>query len=196
MTDQRTHKTTDLPPKGDRNADPITDQPGAHPIETGIGAALGGAAAGALAGTVVGPVGTAIGAVVGAVAGGYAGKSVGEHIDPTIEDAWYGEYVDTRAQLKKSEDREVYRPAYRYGIEHAARCEDTRFEDVEPELRGGWESYRGESALDWERARDAARDAWERTFQLREERPRVDKDQDEEPAVEETDKARARGKSR
>ena len=37
-------KKVDLPPKGPRNADPLTDAPGAHPIETGVGATLGGAA--------------------------------------------------------------------------------------------------------------------------------------------------------
>ena len=66
-------------------ADPITDAPGAHPIETGIGAAVGGAASGMAVGAVAGPVATAIGAAVGAVAGGYAGKGIGELIDPTTK---------------------------------------------------------------------------------------------------------------
>ena len=30
-------KKIDLPPKGSRNPDPITDAPGAHPIEAGVG---------------------------------------------------------------------------------------------------------------------------------------------------------------
>ena len=44
MTDPE--KKIDLPPRGSRNADPITDAPGSHPIETGIGAAVAGAASG------------------------------------------------------------------------------------------------------------------------------------------------------
>jgi len=52
-------KSVDVPPTGSRNPDPITDAPGSHPIETGIGAAVGGAATGAAVGTVAGPVGTA-----------------------------------------------------------------------------------------------------------------------------------------
>ena len=36
-------KKVDLPPTGKRNADPITNEPGSHPIETGIGAAAVGA---------------------------------------------------------------------------------------------------------------------------------------------------------
>ena len=34
-------KKLDLPPKGNRNPDPITNEAGAHPIETGVGAAGG-----------------------------------------------------------------------------------------------------------------------------------------------------------
>ena len=39
-------RKVDLPPKGNRNPDPITDAPGSHPIETGIGAAVAGVATG------------------------------------------------------------------------------------------------------------------------------------------------------
>src|SRR5688572_33242588 len=77
----------------DTNPDPITGEPGAHPIGTGLGAAAGGAAAGAAAGAVGGPVGAAVGAIVGGVAGGLAGKGIAEQIDPTAEDAyWRDEY--------------------------------------------------------------------------------------------------------
>jgi len=44
-------------PNNNLNPDPITDEPGAHPIGTGIGAA-GGAVTGAAAGSVAGPIGT------------------------------------------------------------------------------------------------------------------------------------------
>lgn len=176
MAHKNREKKTDLPPKGDRNPDPITDAAGAHPIETGVGAALGGVAAGAAIGSVAGPVGTAIGAAVGAVAGGLAGKAAGEYIDPTIEDEWLRDYAGT-TKLKKGETHETFRPAYQYGIEHAASREGTRFEEIEPELKSNWDSYRGDSHLGWDRARDAARDAWDRTFKLREERLHIDKEQ-------------------
>src|SRR3954453_470663 len=73
----------------DTNPDPITGEPGSHPVGTGIGAAVTGAAAGVAGGAIGGPVGAAVGAVVGAVAGGYAGKAVEEEIDPTAEDAYW-----------------------------------------------------------------------------------------------------------
>ena len=61
-------KSVDLPPYGPRNPDPLTDAPGSHPIETGIGAALGGAATGAAIGIALGPPGVILGTVLGAVA--------------------------------------------------------------------------------------------------------------------------------
>ena len=87
-------KTVDLPPHGPRNPDPITDVPGSHPIETGIGAVLGGAASGMAVGTLTaGPLGAVAGAIIGgAAAGGLAGKGIGELIDPTTEDNWIREY--------------------------------------------------------------------------------------------------------
>ena len=45
----------------DLNRDPITDEPGSHPVGTGVGA-TGGAVAGAAAGAIGGPIGMAVGA--------------------------------------------------------------------------------------------------------------------------------------
>jgi uncharacterized protein (TIGR02271 family) len=67
------------------NRDPITKEPGAHPIGTGVGAAAAGAA-GAAVGSVAGPVGTAVGATAGAVVGGLGGKAVAESFNPTTGD--------------------------------------------------------------------------------------------------------------
>src|SRR3954468_14331864 len=72
------------------NRDPITGEPGAHPIGTGVGAAAGGAT-GAAIGAVGGPAGAAVGLVAGAVVGGLAGKAGGESVNPTVEDAYWRE---------------------------------------------------------------------------------------------------------
>src|SRR4030095_16116550 len=74
----------------DLNRDPITDEPGAHPVGTGVGTA-GGAVAGAAAGSLGGPIGAAIGGVVGAVVGGLAGKAAAEAVNPTAEEAHWRE---------------------------------------------------------------------------------------------------------
>ena len=168
-------KTVDLPPKGPRNADPITDAPGAHPIETGVGAGVIGAAAGLTVGLLGGPVGGVIGATIGgAIAGGLAGHGVGELIDPTTEDTWLMEYYSS-TKHRKGENREHYRDAYRYGLASANQYHDRHFEEVEPELRTGWETNHGKSKLSWDQASGAVRHAFDRTVQLREEQLRVTK---------------------
>lgn len=68
-----------------RHEDPLSNEAGAFPVGTGVGAMLGGAAAGAAVGAVAGPVGALVGTIAGGVVGGYTGKVVSEYIDPTIE---------------------------------------------------------------------------------------------------------------
>ena len=82
--------------KNPANRDPITDEPGSHPVGTGVGSA-GGAVAGAAAGAVVGgPIGAAVGGVVGAVAGGAAGHAAGEAVNPTEEAAFWRDNYNKR----------------------------------------------------------------------------------------------------
>src|SRR5690606_24706226 len=104
--------------------DPITGEPGSHPIGAGLGAAAGGAAAGAAAGSVAGPVGTVVGAIAGGIAGGYAGKAVAEQIDPTAEDAYWREEYPRRDYYDESVAYEDIQPAYRHGWESRGRYAD------------------------------------------------------------------------
>lgn len=144
------------------NLDPITGTPGAHPIGTGLGAALGGAAAGALTGTAAGPLGTLVGASLGAIVGGLAGKSVAESVDPTREDTYWRANHATRDYIEPGVGYDDYGPAYRYGVIAFARYPGSRFEEIEDHLSRDWSTERGQSNLDWARARDATRDAWHR----------------------------------
>jgi len=153
-------KSVDLPPTGSRNADPITDAPGAHPIETGVGAAVGGVAAGAAIGSVAGPVGTAVGAAVGAVVGGYAGKGVGEMIDPTAEEEWLRGEFPSRSYAKGA-TYETYKPAYDYARTCDATCTDRPYEEAEKELQTGWDKSEHASTLPWEKAKPAMRDVYD-----------------------------------
>ena len=144
----------------DTNPDPITGEPGSHPVGTGVGAA-GAGAAGAAIGSMAGPVGTVVGAVVGAVAGGFAGKAAAEAIDPTAEDAYWRQNHASRPYSRGS-DYNTYQPAYRYGWESRSRYPDDSFEAKESELQSGWGAARGQTKLEWENAKLAARDAWNR----------------------------------
>lgn len=154
-------KTVDLPPRGDRNPDPITDAPGAHPIETGVGATLAGVAAGALAGALGGPLGAVAGAIAGGAAvGGVAGHAVGELIDPTLEDNWISDYAKSQANPPTEAERETLRRAFRFGTASQANYSSTDFREVENDLRRDWESRESAS---WEIVREAVRVGFDRT---------------------------------
>ena len=146
----------------DANPDPLSGEPGAHPVGTGIGAAITGAAAGAAGGALGGPVGAIAGAAIGAVAGGYAGKAVEESIDPTAEDAYWSSNYKNRSYVEKDSDYSTYQPAYRYGWESRGQYAGRRFDEVEPDLERKWSQSRGKSTLGWDKAKLAARDAWDR----------------------------------
>ena len=151
------------PPRGqDENRDPISGEPGSHPVGTGLGAAAAGAASGALGGAVAGPVGAAVGAVVGAVAGGLAGKGVAESIDPTVEDAYWREHHATRPYATKDDDYSQYGPAYQYGYESHSQHAGKPWTEVESHMQQGWNKVRGESKLEWEKAKHATREAYDR----------------------------------
>lgn len=154
----------------DANRDPISGAPGAHPVGVGIGAAVGGLAAGigagaalgAATGTVVGPVGTVIGAAVGAVVGGLAGKSAAEAIDPTVEQTYWHANYTTRPYVVGSRSFDDYGPAYSVGTDAHTKYPGKSFDEIEPHLSRDWSASRGKSNLDWARAKDASRDAWNR----------------------------------
>ncbi len=150
----------------DENRDPISGEPGAHPVGTGLGAAGAGAAGLAAGMAVGGPVGAAVGAVVGAVAGGLGGKAVAEEIDPTAEDAYWRENYSTRPYFDKAVSYDHYRPAYQYGWEARSLYSDKTWDEIESELESQWSSRRGNSSLAWKKARHASRDAWERVGTL------------------------------
>jgi hypothetical protein len=156
-----TRKTTHAGKEDPLNRDPITGEPGAHPVGTGVGAA-GGAATGVALGAAAGPAGMAIGGVLGAVAGGLAGNAVAEGIDPTAEDAYWSEKYRDEPYYEDDYDYPDYEPAYRMGYQSYGRHQGHRFEDRESELSRTWNEHRGSSRLEWEQARPAAQAGWHR----------------------------------
>jgi hypothetical protein len=148
----------------DANLDPLSGEPGAHPVGTGVGAAGAGAVGAAIGGAIGGPVGAVVGAVVGSVGGGLAGKEVAERIDPTVEDAYWRDNYTSRPYVESDYTYDDYAPAYRTGYESFARHVGTgkTYDEVEPELRRDYESSHGNARLGWEKAKHASRDAWNR----------------------------------
>lgn len=145
----------------DANRDPLTDEPGAHPIGTGVGAAMGGTAAGAAAGAFGDPVGAAIGGVVGAVAGGLAGKAAAETVNPSAEDAYWRAAYDREPYYVGGRTYDQYRPAYELGWSSVGRY-DGDFDVIEPRLADDWRARHAADGLAWTDVRPATRAAWER----------------------------------
>lgn len=147
-------------PKGDLNLDPLSGEPGAHPVGTGLGAA-GGAAAGAAVGAIGGPIGAAIGAVVGAVAGGLAGKGAAEIVNPTDEEAFWRDNFTSEPYYNQDLAYEDYSPAYRAG--YLARLEGVEsWNDARTDWERRWDAEHAQSRLKWQEAEPAIRAAWER----------------------------------
>lgn len=146
----------------DTNRDPITGEPGSHPLGTGTGAATAGAAGAAIGAVVGGPVGAVVGAAVGAIAGGAAGHNVAEAVNPTTEEAYWRENYKTRPYVKSDTNYDEYSPAYRYGWESRVQYGKRNWDEVESDLERGWENAKGTTKIKWEQAKMATRDAWDR----------------------------------
>lgn len=146
------------------NRDPISGTPGSHPVGVGVGG-TGGAAAGALVGALFGPIGMLIGGGIGAIAGAAAGKGVAERMDPTGETEYWRNEHSSRPYVNKDYSYEDdYQPAYLYGTEARSQHAGREWDDsLEADLKQGWETTKGKSRLAWEDAKDAVRDAWDRS---------------------------------
>jgi hypothetical protein len=153
----------------DAHLDPLTQEPGSHPLGTAAGSAAG-AAAGAALGSAAGPAGTVVGGTIGAIAGGIAGHKVAENVNPTAEEGYWRETYTSRPYVNREYTFDDYGPAYRYGWEARTRWADRQFDEVEPQLGRDWSDARGESRLEWGDAKVAARDAWDRITERRDDR--------------------------
>lgn len=151
----------------DSNPDPITGEPGSHPLGTGIGAASG-AATGAAIGAIGGPIGSLIGGAIGAVTGGLVGKGVEERYDPTVEDAhWKANHASQPYAQTSGKPYENYQSAYTTGHQGASEygTAGAKFDDVEDKLKAKYEQAKDSAAVGWEHAKDATRAAYDKVTQ-------------------------------
>jgi hypothetical protein len=142
--------------------DPVVGIP-THPLSAGAGAVAMAVATGAVVGTAAGPVGTAIGAVVGAVVGGLGGDAIASAVGEAQDATYWREHFVQRTHVKPGSSYEDYGPAFAYGESARQRHGDRDFDIVAVELGQDWMAVRGQSNLEWDDARPAARDAWVRS---------------------------------
>ncbi len=153
----------------DEHLDPLTGEPGAHPVGTGIGAAGAGTIGTIIGGVVGGPVGAVVGAAIGAVSGGLLGKNTAEVIDVSREhEHWRDNHV-SRPYIESNKTYDDYAPAYKTGYEAFGRHGDSgkTFEEIEPELETEYVKTHGTTGLPWDKAKPAAQDAYLKLYQER-----------------------------
>ncbi len=148
----------------DMNRDPISNAPGSHPVGVGVGG-VGGAAVGAGIGALLGPIGMLIGGAIGTIAGAAAGKGVAEGIDHTGEtEYWRDEYQNRPYASSDYNYDNDYAPAYAYGTTVRSQYAGRSWDDsLESDIQSGWGNAKDKSRLSWEQAKDAVRDAFDRT---------------------------------
>ncbi|MET0717325.1 MAG: hypothetical protein ABWY48_01370 [Pseudoxanthomonas sp.] len=76
-------------------------------------------------------------------------------------DRYFASRFENAGYRAGDESFDDYRPAYRYGTQTRTRYADRDWDDqLESELKEGWERTKGTSRLTWERAKAAVKDAF------------------------------------
>ncbi len=142
--------------------DPLTGEPGAHPVETGLGAAGAGTIGTIVGGVVGGPIGAVVGATIGAVTGGLLGKETAEVIDASVEHEYWRAHHTSRPYFEPNRTYDDYAPAYQTGYDAFSRYGQTEreFDDIEPELQHEYMNNHGKTGLAWDKVKPAAQDAY------------------------------------
>jgi hypothetical protein len=125
-----------------------------------VGGVTGGMAAGAAVGGMTGPIGAVVGAALGAAAGALVGK-VGRRRSRGGRRLLAGQLRRSSLCDRRLDLRGLWSglPAC---IDAFSRYPAQRFDDIESDLGRDWTIARGSSRLEWEHAKHATRDAWQR----------------------------------
>jgi len=78
------------------------------------------------------------------------------------EERWWRENYQDRPYVTRDRSFDDYRPAYRYGFESATNYHGRDFNEVEPQLRAGWDRWEHRPRKsNWDEVREMVRDAWD-----------------------------------
>jgi hypothetical protein len=95
---------------------------------------------------------------------GSATPTVDRGLDWNADDRYWETNYATRPYIGTNRDYAQWKPAYRYGHEMANRYRGRQWNEIESDMRTGWDRYehRGTIQSTWEQVKDAVRDAWDR----------------------------------
>lgn len=78
------------------------------------------------------------------------------------EERWWRENYRSRSYVSADRDFDDYRPGYRYGFETAVNYHDRQWDEVEPQLREGWNRWEHRPLNStWDDVKESVRDAWD-----------------------------------
>lgn len=78
------------------------------------------------------------------------------------EERYWRENCSSRPYVSADRGFAFYEPGYRYGCDSAQKLHGGKWEDVESDLRTGWDRYEHRGTSTWENMKDAVRDGWNR----------------------------------
>ena len=93
--------------------------------------------------------------------GSNVGSSAGAS-EWATEDKYWRTNFSSRPYARADRGYETYQPGYRYGFESANRFKNRQWNDIEGDLRSGWDRFEHKGQSAWEHVKDAVRDAWDR----------------------------------
>jgi hypothetical protein len=91
-----------------------------------------------------------------------ADPRTGSTVDWTMEEQYWRDSYSNRPYIGSNRDFEYWRPAYRYGYESATNYPGRKWNEVESDLKTGWEKFEHRGKTTWEQIKDAVRDGWDR----------------------------------
>ncbi len=102
--------------------------------------------------------------------GGSATRSIqntgaNNRVDWNRENDYWRQNYASRPYYEQDRDYSAYEPAYRYGVDTYHQNPGLTYEDLDQkDLERGWNARRGNSAMEWNEAQDATRDAYRRAY--------------------------------
>ncbi len=135
-------------------------------VGEGVGG-VSGVLVGAGVGSIAGPIGTIIGGIAGAVSGWWAGRTVSEAVSgySPDDDGYYRDRYDASPTKLADRNYDEVRPAYQLGHIAGANPDykGRRFEEIEGDLRKGWDATEQKAHGGWEHVKGYVNDAYSRT---------------------------------
>ena len=91
-----------------------------------------------------------------------ADPRTGSMLDWSTEEQYWRDNYAGRPYIGTNSEFDYWRPAYRYGYESANTYPGRKWNEVENDLRRGWDKFEHRGKTTWEQIKDAVRDGWER----------------------------------